>query len=208
MDDTAQQLSARIAILEQDLALRARRCSELEHRLKEADDKARGLQSRFSNIEAENAQLANLYVASYRLHESLVFDEVLQVIHEIVINLVGSEEFVIYELAADGKTLVALSAFGVAQPRDLSLEAAGELVGQAIRDGQVVTRAGTADGPVLACVPLRLHGRTFGAIAIASLLEHKPGLNRVDHELFELLATHAAAALHCCRLAAAGEAGA
>jgi hypothetical protein len=39
-----------------------------------------------------------------------------------------------------------------------------------------------------------------GAIALFRLLPQKPALEDVDHELFELLATHAATALYCTRL--------
>jgi GAF domain-containing protein len=39
-----------------------------------------------------------------------------------------------------------------------------------------------------------------GAIAIFRLLPQKVGLEEVDRELFELLATHAATALYCTQL--------
>jgi hypothetical protein len=39
-----------------------------------------------------------------------------------------------------------------------------------------------------------------GAIALFRLLPQKSGIEAVDRELFELLATHAATALHCARL--------
>ena len=57
-------------------------------------------------IEQQSSNLANLYVASYRLHGSVERSEVLQVIQEIIINLIGSEELGIYEL--DEKLLAAL----------------------------------------------------------------------------------------------------
>ena len=37
-------------------------------------------------------------------------------------------------------------------------------------------------------------------IAIHRLLAHKAGLEPLDHELFDLLATHAATALYCTSL--------
>src|SRR5687768_12488215 len=46
----------------------------------------------YSEVEQQNSNLANLYVASYRLLGSVERSEVLQVIQEIIINLIGSEE--------------------------------------------------------------------------------------------------------------------
>ena len=40
-----------------------------------------------------------------------------------------------------------------------------------------------------------------GFIAIYRLLSHKTALEPLDHELFDLLATHAATALYCTSLA-------
>jgi len=39
-----------------------------------------------------------------------------------------------------------------------------------------------------------------GAIVIFRLLTQKPGLEEVDHEIFDLLASQAATALYCTRL--------
>jgi GAF domain-containing protein len=51
-----------------------------------------------------------------------------------------------------------------------------------------------------ACVPLKLDGRVTGALALFRLLPQKAGFETIDHELFDLLATHAATALYCTRL--------
>lgn len=48
---------------------------------------------RYVEIENQNNVMANLYVASYQLHSTLDFNEVLRIIQEIVINLVGAEQF-------------------------------------------------------------------------------------------------------------------
>ena len=57
--------------------------------------------------------------------------------------------------------------------------------------------------PMTACVPLKIGSMVVGAIVVFRLLSHKPALERVDHELFELLAVHASTALY--RSAAATE---
>ena len=58
---------------------------------------------RYIEIEEENNNLANLYVASYQLHWTLDPAEVLRVIVEIVINLIGAEVFCVY-VCQDGST--------------------------------------------------------------------------------------------------------
>jgi hypothetical protein len=56
------------------------------------------------------------------------------------------------------------------------------------------------EAALTACLPLKLEDRVTGAIAIFRLLPQKSGLEPVDRELFDLLATHAAMALYCTAL--------
>jgi len=58
----------------------------------------RRISEHYVEIERQNNDLAHLYVASYRLHETLNRDEVIQVVQEIVANLIGSEEMAIFEM--------------------------------------------------------------------------------------------------------------
>jgi len=60
-------------------------------------------------------------------------------------------------------------------------------------------------GEPLAVIPLRVEDRPLGAIAIFRLLAQKPGLSALDHELFEVLASHAASAIFAARLHAQSE---
>src|ERR1051326_6404126 len=48
--------------------------------------------SRYIDVEQQNTNLANLYVATYQLHGTLDRDRVLAAIKEVIINLIGSEE--------------------------------------------------------------------------------------------------------------------
>jgi GAF domain-containing protein len=63
------------------------------------------------------------------------------------------------------------------------------------------------DADVTACIPLRLDGVVTGAIVVYRLLPHKPGLEEIDFELFDLLALHAATALRFTQLAAEARGG-
>jgi GAF domain-containing protein len=163
------------------------------------------ISSRYHEIERQNNDLANLYVASYRLHESLSREEIIGVIQEIVINLIGSEELAIFERANDELDLIAshgidleqlrstmLGSKGVGSVRDV---AAGVMDSGACYVASPEQRA-QSESNLSACVPLVLNGESIGAIAVFRLLAHKPEFEPLDLELFDLLASHAAVALH------------
>ena len=84
-------------------------------------------------------------------------------------------------------------------------------VGEAVRDGEVVTGDPTAVGepgqigePVV-CIPLRVDDKPVGAIVIHRLLQQKDGFSPLDHELFTLMAGHAATAIFASQLYAQSE---
>ena len=57
----------------------------------------------------------------------------------------------------------------------------------------------------IACIPLRVQEQSIGAIAIYKLLQQKERFTPLDHELFTLLAGHAATAIFSSRLYAQSE---
>jgi GAF domain-containing protein len=165
---------------------------------------------RYLTVEQQNDSLANLYVSAYRLHGTLDPAEVLRAIQEIVVNLVGSEEFAIFERSTDGASLQLVAAVGVdATPLARIPIGSGRIGGVAVSGEAFLAADGMEDPAGLvveaerrltACVPLRIDGEVTGAIAIFRLLEQKPGLERIDFEIFDLLASQAATALHAARL--------
>ena len=168
------------------------------------------LMERCSALETEVGVLSNLYVASQRLHETLDRASVLGAIEEILINLVGSEELAIFELDARGAMLSLSWSFGIERQRYLVRALDDGPIGRAVRSGQTVIlddEARPTDEPRLtACVPLKLRDRVIGVIVIFQLLPQKPRLEQVDRDLFNLLTTAAATALHAAaRSAPAGE---
>jgi len=161
--------------------------------------------SRYVDVEQQNTNLANLYVATYQLHGTLDRDRVLAAIKEVIINLIGSEELGIWEINGDALTL--LDSFGIdAQKWDrVALDGGGGLIGLVAETGQRYI-AGEADvvggGPqesLTACIPLKLDDTVIGVIGIFQLLPQKEGFEPIDLELFELLGSHAATALYCTR---------
>jgi len=177
---------------------RAEQLRLAEERL-EIERRSREQTRRFAEIEQQNGNLANLYVASYQLHGSLDHSEVQQAIKEIVINLIGSEEFGIYQ-KRDGELLLVDSAGTRAGSTSIPDTLASGLARSLETAETVVTGDDEADGTPIVFVPLRLSAGVVGAIVIFELLAHKTGLESVDFELFELLAAHAAPALYLAEL--------
>jgi hypothetical protein len=153
-------------------------------------------EEQFYEVERQNANLSTLYAAGYALHACFRRDAVLAAIQEIVINLLGSEEFAI--VRADER-LSLLASFGL-RP--------GTLVGLT-RDSGIIGRAFTEGSPlalphgmptdvtrVRVCIPLSLDGRVVGFVLIFSFLPQKDDLSALDHELFSLVGNQAGAALH------------
>ncbi len=155
----------------------------------------------YHEIERQSSNLSNLYVASYQLHSSVDRQSVLQTIQEIVINLIGSEEIAIFEGDPCGKFRL-VSSVGL-DSSHLGAFSIGEgPIGQRLTSGEVFVKdaPGDHDDRLTACVPLKVGESITGAIVVFRLLPHKTALERIDHELFELLAVHAATALYCATL--------
>jgi hypothetical protein len=163
------------------------------------EENRRELSSRYLEVEQSNNNLANLYVASYGLHASIERADVVRSIHEVLVNIIGTEEFAIVERPAGGGSFAVTSSMGLDPHRVARLKLDEGRVADALRGVTFV--CGDQGGEDLtACIPLRVGGRIHGAILVFRLLAHKPALETVDRELFDLLATHAASALYCCEL--------
>ncbi len=178
-------------------------CTSVRERLDLAEIENSQFAQRYVEIEEENNNLANLYVASYQLHSTLDPDEVLKIIMEIVINLVGAEVFAIYLLNEQTNELTAV----VSEGQDLSLfpkvKFGSGLLGSAVAASEATcwntNRSEDLSQPIV-CVPLVVQDRPIGAIAVFGLLQQKDGFSPLDHELFNMLGGHAATAIFAARL--------
>jgi hypothetical protein len=181
---------------------------QLQEQLARAEDDSRRFVERYVQVEKENSNLANLYVASHRLRSTLDRVEIIEIVYEILANLIGCEEAVVFEAEADGTLLKPVSCQGVEWPKPVPLGAGS--IGEAAASGKtyVAPREGGTvqggDAGLTACIPLKLGERLVGALALFGLLPQKRGFEELDHELFDLLATDAAMALYCSTLAGGG----
>jgi hypothetical protein len=140
------------------------------------------LGGKLGEVERENHHLASLYVAAHRLHASPGPREVVQTVVEILTNFVGAKTFAVYAVA--GGALRQL---------------AGENPG-----GRALAEPAPATEPVLPpegglpsdlapiVVPMLDGGELAGLIVVWELVAHKDAIERVDLELFNLLAARAA----------------
>ncbi len=172
-------------------------------RLHEVEEENRHFADRYLEVEEENNNLANLYVASFQLHSTLRMNEVVSIILEIVINLIGAEIFAIYAVDENSGAIAPIAAEGFEVKRFPSARLGSGLIGEAVASGQLYTaEAGSAEDDMtpIVCIPLRVQEQPVGAIVIHRLLAQKDGFTALDHELFTLLAGHAATALFSARL--------
>jgi hypothetical protein len=191
-----------------ELAASQASLARLEKQIAQAETENRRFFEKYSFIEKENGDLMNLYVTSYRIHGTLDRREVLEAIKETIINLVGSEDFAVYELDAERRSLILASSFGIDEEAYRSVPFGQGTLGEAAARGETffASPEGGPDGlpegkRLLALVPMKLGNQVSGAIALFSLLPQKNGvIEGVDLELFDLLATHAATALYLTRL--------
>jgi len=197
-----QRLRYRLATLEGEV-------KQLEERFHEIEAENKDFASRYVEIEEQNNNLANLYVASYQLHSTLDFREVVQIIEEIVINLIGARAFAILLLDEKTNDLQTVASEGdEAMPGidKISVRLGEGVLGTVAHSGESYyfsqdPRGGavSVDRP-LAAVPLKIKDQVIGLIAIYKLLQQKEAFAAVDYELFALLAAHAATAVFASKL--------
>jgi len=167
---------------------------------------------KYVEIEEQNSALANLYVASYQLHSTLNFEEVVRIVVEIVINLIGSEQLGVFVFDEETERLTCVGSEGLTEGQRAPIVIGEGLCGKVAALGEsyyVTDEAGQEEaekrGQPIACIPLKIKGRLIGVITIFKLLRQKDGFTSVDFQLFDLLAGHAATALYSSKLYALSE---
>jgi hypothetical protein len=159
----------------------------------------------YREIEAELANLANLYVAATQLHSARTVRTCIRNLKELLAQFLGAAEFAVYLVSDDKSELCAIASEGVT-PEDVARVPLSEgLLAETFRSGRLHlggssdTSKGTVADPA-AIIPMQLDGRTVGIIAIFGTLSQKTEFINVDNELFKLLGAQAAPALVNARL--------
>lgn len=169
---------------------------KLERRLAEIAAENRRFSEEYVLVEQQNSNLANLYVASVRLHSTLDRQEVLAVIIDIIEFLVGCEQIGVFE--AKGGKLRLVASKGLDERRWAEIAVGEGPIGRTALTGQpYLTVAGSRDDDGLtASIPVKFRGEVHHVITLFHLLPQKSGrLEPVDHDLLNLLAAEAGTAL-------------
>jgi putative methionine-R-sulfoxide reductase with GAF domain len=197
-DERVRDLQSQIRTLEEKLA-------EIEARYRKVEEENQEFADRYIEIEEQNNNLANLYVASYQLHSTLDFGEVIRIVQEIVINLIGAEVFHVLMVSEKTGQLEVEASEGQTPGRTSIPLGEGE-IGKAAAAGEnffaeSVARADPSpfEEPI-AVIPLKIKDSTIGVISINKLLVQKTQFTNMDYELFTLLAGHAATAIFSAKL--------
>jgi transcriptional regulator with GAF, ATPase, and Fis domain len=179
----------------------------LSDRYREVEEENKDFANRYVEVEAENNNLANLYVASYQLHSTLDFSESLKIILEIVMNLIGAEEFSIMMLDEKTNELTIVANEGMGNEQRASIKLGEGTIGKACKSGESYYREGDPTDlsgidytHPLVCIPLKIKEHVIGVISIYKLLVQKQAFSNVDYEMFTMLAGHAATALFSSKL--------
>lgn len=185
----------------------------VRRQLARAEEQGRRMGERCASLEQQKSEMAKLYVAASFLHQSLEREVVLGAMGELVINLLGSEEFGIFEWDEATARLSLAHSVGIDPALHARLPVGVGPVGRVVRTGEPYVRGrgdddGDAEAAVVACIPLKLGGRVTGVVAVFGLLPQKTTWDEFDDELFSLLSTHGGSALHAAALHASAAAGA
>jgi transcriptional regulator with GAF, ATPase, and Fis domain len=180
---------------------------KLLNRYKEVEEENKDFITKYVEVEEENNNLANLYVASYQLHSTLDYNEVLRIIIEIIINMVGSDRFGIFLRDEESDMLSIAAAEGIEGEKTKRVKIGEGVIGEVAKTGEsffeedLENSIHTSELDPIVCIPLKIKEHLIGVIAVFSLFEQKKEkLTRVDFELFSMLAGHAATAIFSSRL--------
>ena len=200
-------LNEQVTGLQKDIESHWLERDRLQKSIAAIEGENRQFSEQYVEVEQQNTDLASLYVASYRLHATLDRGEALTIVQDIICNLIGSEEIALFEADASGGALALAVSLGIEPGPFRSVPLGRGLIGRCARTGQMYLAGRDDDAgrrpeerDLTACIPLHFEGQLLGAVAIFRLLPQKSGLVALDHELFELIATHAARALYCTDL--------
>lgn len=175
--------NAELRILRQELLEAHRELNRLRSQNEQLVGSNRDLSSLLATTDKRSGELVKIIVAFRRLLDSEDAGSALRCIEEIVINLIGSENFVIL-LLDEASVARPVSGFGDALTQAHVLPPSlDELHRSAAR-----------------LVPLFIAAELVGAIAIVELLPHRESLNHNDEQVLDLLSRYAAtvimAAMH------------
>ena len=152
--------------------------------------------------DARSGVLLKLLVTVRSLIESRDASSALEGVCDILVNVVGTSDFVMYSLDAETDALVPIAGEGASFEIASPVGMAGSWLGDVVRTGEVLVTLGRSRSTyrrrmsnVAAVVPLKVLDRVVGAIVIARVLAHRDLLDVCDRDILGLLGAYAATAI-------------
>lgn len=196
LQDEVLSLEDQIATLRRQNVREQEAYDFLERQLVDVEGENLRMQEQSVEFGVQNTYLAGLYAASSCLQESVERQEVLEVIQDIVVNLIGSQELAIFELAPDSNFLELAYASGLEPGSFEHIPLGDGLLGTVALTGEPYL-AGLCDASLQredeaflsAGIPLKVGDRVTGVVAVFRLLPQKVGsFGKLDRKIFDLLA--------------------
>lgn len=155
-----------------------------------------------AEVSPEISHQAAVYAARMRLQNAVDQADALDAIREIAGNLIGTEEVAVFKVDKQRSELWLYWSFGVDPNKYAVLDVSREPKLKQVLGGKCMYRLRlsyenllSSDDPVTALIPIRIEGNTVAVIVLFRLFPHKTLLNRVDHELCEILSNCAGRAI-------------
>ncbi|PLX99926.1 MAG: hypothetical protein C0624_12900 [Desulfuromonas sp.] len=178
----------------------------MNRRVIELEQENREFAEKLVHVEDVNNNLANLYIASSRLHSVLQRSQVSEIIKEIIINFIGAEKFAILLQKEGGEQYEYEGGEGFEGEVFPKVKTGEGRIGKVAAEGESYFAEGSvcegSDDPLnpLVAIPLNIHGKTTGVLAVYRLFIQKEEFESIDYQLFSMLAEHAATALFSASL--------
>lgn len=196
------RLSHRLQALENECSQLRSEQDDALRRIGELEQENLDFANQLVQVEDVNNNLTNLYIASSRLHSTLDREETLEIIKEVVINFVGAEKFAVFLFDKKAEQLHFETGEGFDDSDSFSDIPLGEgVLGKTAADaknyfcqGSISEGSDDLLAPIVA-IPLMIHGKMIGLLAIYRLFIQKEQLESIDYQLFSMLGEHAASAL-------------
>ena len=163
------------------------------------------LSTEVATADQKAADLEKLLLAARRLESCADRAAVLAALQDILVTVVGSDDFVVLALDDEGRTMWPILGVGTNGAACGPLLVSDALVSAALESGrcQIAGPRGAGELPrsePLASLPLMSWPHTVGALVLFTLVAHRTTLRPVDVELLEFLSSHAATSLQMADL--------
>jgi hypothetical protein len=190
----------RVVQLRDDLESALHETDRLRAQLEQMVTTNLNLSALLLNTDSRSGELLKLLVSVRALIEARDAAAALWRLQDILINVIGASEYVIYSLDASTDCLMPIAGAGDAFDAGSRLPLNANWLGDVVRSGEVLIAHGRTDtlhrrSSTAAVVPLRVLDRVLGAIVIAGVLPHREPIAMCDREVLGLLGAYAATAI-------------